>query len=72
MFSEIKKYSQNTKATTQAQVLLMAAGYTVTIDGNFGDKTEAAVKQFQLDNKLVADGIVGEKTWQVLLLKSNT
>ncbi|MBU0655348.1 MAG: N-acetylmuramidase family protein, partial [Gammaproteobacteria bacterium] len=47
-------------------------GYTVTIDGNFGDKTEAAVKQFQLDNKLVADGIVGEKTWQVLLLKSNT
>ncbi|MBJ6611385.1 MAG: N-acetylmuramidase family protein [Candidatus Thiothrix moscowensis] len=71
MFSQIKKQSENTQAVTQAQALLLASGYAVMVDGNFGDKTEAAVKQFQLDNNLVADGIIGEKTWQVLLIKAN-
>jgi peptidoglycan hydrolase-like protein with peptidoglycan-binding domain len=31
-------------------------------DGQFGDKTEAAVKDFQKNNNLVTDGIVGPKT----------
>ena len=30
--------------------------------GNFGDKTEKAVKEWQTKNGLVADGIVGDKT----------
>lgn len=38
----------------------------LTIDGVFGDKTELSVKKFQLDNKLVMDGIVGPKTWEKL------
>ena len=36
-------------------------------DGIFGRKTEAAVKKFQSDNQLVADGIVGAKTWSVMI-----
>jgi len=32
-------------------------------DGDFGPKTEMAVKKWQLENGLVADGIVGPKTW---------
>lgn len=37
-------------------------GYGLVVDGNFGAKTEAAVKDFQSKHALVADGIVGDKT----------
>jgi N-acetylmuramoyl-L-alanine amidase len=35
-------------------------------DGIFGELTEEAVRQWQADNKLVTDGIVGIDTWQSL------
>ena len=35
-------------------------------DGKFGPLTEEAVKEFQKAHGLVADGIVGEKTWTAL------
>lgn len=37
-----------------------------TIDGDFGAKTKAALVKFQNDRNLVADGIVGAKTWEQL------
>ena len=37
-----------------------------TIDGIFGQKTENAVKQFQEQNSLTVDGIVGPNTWEKL------
>jgi len=37
--------------------------------GSFGAATEKAVKEFQKQNGLVVDGIVGEKTWGSLLNK---
>ena len=36
------------------------------VDGDFGAKTEAAVKLVQHNNHLVEDGIVGPKTWAIL------
>jgi peptidoglycan hydrolase-like protein with peptidoglycan-binding domain len=37
------------------------------IDGIYGDETVRHVKEYQKNNKLVADGIVGKCTWQCLL-----
>lgn len=39
---------------------------SITVDGIFGAKTEAAVKAYQKRHKLAADGIVGQKTWNTL------
>lgn len=40
--------------------------HKVTVDGQFGPKTAAAVKAFQGDAKLTKDGEVGPKTWAAL------
>ena len=38
----------------------------VTVDGDFGAETEAAVRSFQRTHNMVPDGIVGPKTWIAL------
>lgn len=49
------------------QQKLLAKLYPVgTIDGVFGKNTFEAVQQFQQENALVADGIVGKNTWSKL------
>jgi peptidoglycan hydrolase-like protein with peptidoglycan-binding domain len=37
------------------------------IDGDFGPKTAAAVKAFQIWGGVAADGVVGDQTWSVSL-----
>jgi peptidoglycan hydrolase-like protein with peptidoglycan-binding domain len=48
------------------QFQLNKFGYKLPIDFNFGMVTEKAVRDFQLTKKLLADGIVGAKTWDKL------
>lgn len=52
---------------TYLQTKLTERGYSLgKIDGDFGSKTDTAVKQFQTDNSLAVDGIVGKNTWDAL------
>lgn len=51
----------------EVQSLLKKLGYDVgVIDGVFGSMTRSAVMQFQGNNGLMPDGIIGPKTWMVL------
>ena len=53
------------------QRMLYAMGYNLgssnPIDGDFGSKTDAAVRAYQKSKGLTVDGIVGAKTWGSLL-----
>lgn len=47
------------------QIILKRLGYKDVgiVDGYFGKNTKKAVKQYQDDNNLTVDGIVGNNTW---------
>lgn len=65
----LKKGCEGNEVKT-LQRILYAMGYDIgssLIDGDFGNKTDAAVKAYQKHKGLEADGIVGEKTWNKLL-----
>lgn len=52
----------------KAQGLLALKGYTLEIDGIYGQMTKQAVISFQgsTNGKLVKDGVIGRRTWEVL------
>ena len=53
------------------RILNRVSKVKIAEDGIFGDKTLVAVKQFQKENNLTVDGIVGPNTWKKLRYKSN-
>jgi N-acetyl-anhydromuramyl-L-alanine amidase AmpD len=57
---------------TTLQKMLNKFGYGLLEDGDFGKKTDTAVKAFQKSKGLISDGVVGEKTWNALGVKSET
>lgn len=64
------KYAPNTynSYVVNLQKDLYSAGYTsvTKADGYFGSITKTAVENFQRNNKLTVDGIVGDKTKEAL------
>jgi len=52
--------------------LLTELGYPVVVSTYFGKDSDAAVKDFQLKNNLVVDGIVGPKSWSKLIAAQET
>jgi peptidoglycan hydrolase-like protein with peptidoglycan-binding domain len=62
----LKEGSKGAEVTQLQESLKKLNFYSGTVDGIFGPKTKDAVINFQKSQQLVADGIVGEKTWSKL------
>lgn len=60
--STLQKGSKGNEVS-EWQRFLNSQGYNLAVDGDFGDKTDAATRQYQSANGLGADGIVGANTW---------
>jgi hypothetical protein len=67
--TELTRYGDKNNRVTQVQCMLEKRGFSVGsagVDGQFGDGTLAAVKQFQSAKGLDSDGLVGPNTWAAL------
>jgi peptidoglycan hydrolase-like protein with peptidoglycan-binding domain len=63
VFSRTLRRGQTGSDVKTLQTWLSDVGYSVSIDGDFGPMTQAAVKRFQQDHRLSpATGVVGRRT----------
>ena len=72
-FNKCQDYFNNhpVQSEIMLQVVLKSYGYyDGKIDGQFGSKSRNALIQFQSNNSLIADGVVGNNTCTLLLNKS--
>lgn len=61
---ELLKQGMSNQNVKLAQIKLKELGFfTGTPRGNFGPQTEAAVRSFQAEMGLAADGVIGPDTW---------
>lgn len=63
------RYLKNGTRGQDVEILqenLYSIGYNLAVDGIFGSETDSVVRNFQKDNSLVTDGIVGPKTLAAL------
>jgi len=65
-FNTLKIGSTGENVKTVQQIL-KNLGYSITVDGKYGENTAKCVKKYQEKNGLTADGKVGEKTWNSLM-----
>ena len=63
-----RKTDARSATAYQIQTALQKAGfYTGTIDGKIGERTKAAVMEFQKARNLKVDGLIGQETWEQLI-----
>ena len=67
----LRRGSQGDEVADLQMLLNAKYGYKLDIDGDFGKETEAAVKDYQKNHGLTADGVVGAKTWKALGVSGN-
>lgn len=66
----VLRYGSRGWYVEELQRMLNKLGYALKVDGIFGRRTLAAVRDFQRKNFLVVDGIVGINTWSKLMEKT--
>ena len=64
-------YGSTGSAVTKLQTTLNEHGYDLDVDGIFGEKTQAAVRDYQEKYGLKLDGIAGKETWGSLLAQDS-
>ncbi|HBU12185.1 MAG TPA: hypothetical protein DEB31_05495 [Clostridiales bacterium] len=62
-YTTVRNGSRGGDVSTLQQLLNEKGGYNLAVDGIFGNKTLAAVQDYQGKNNLTVDGIVGTNTW---------
>lgn len=66
--SALIKLGANNIVVRVMQIALMSKGFNPgALDGEFGNKTLTALKEFQSANNLTVDGECGQNTWTALL-----
>lgn len=60
------RLGSNGSRVRELQTLLVRAGYALTIDGDFGPATDAAVRNLQKHADLEIDGVAGPQTMRAL------
>ena len=60
------QYGQKNQLVQDLQAALNQNGAQLTVDGDFGEATLAAVKEYQRAHNLIVDGVVGDRTWGML------
>lgn len=69
VYTELLRKGSRGESVRVLQEKLIQLGYDVGpdgADGDFGNNTEKAVREFQVDNSLEVDGIVGNESWAKL------
>ena len=60
------QYGSKGDDVKELQKLLNNKGYSLSVDGIYGEKTQSAVKKYQASQGLTVDGIAGKNTWGAL------
>lgn len=72
MANRTLSYGSSGEDVKKLQKSLNDKGYSLEVDGEFGPKTQEAVKAYQKKSGLSVDGIVGVNTWASLSAKTKT
>ena len=63
------RYGSSGQEVRRLQQALNRAGYSLEVDGGFGEKTRAALMDYQRRAGMTPDGVAGSKTWASLGLQ---
>ena len=58
-------------AVILVQKLLRSLRFNLSVTGSFNDETKKRIAEFQRNNNLTPDGVVGTNTWRELIRNFN-